>query len=154
MKKLLIFLILMSLNFSLLAVEINMGAISQIESSGNIYAYNTKSGAIGLFQITKICLDDYNQYHYIKYSVEQLWNPRINKVIGKWYIKKRVPQLLKYYKKPVTVKNILVSYNVGIKYVVEDLPLPIETQQYIEKYKKLTKNLNIKRLNYENKSKK
>jgi soluble lytic murein transglycosylase len=115
--------------------SVNIGKIIQIESSGNPFAYNKSSQARGLMQITPICLKEYNNYHpKEQYTTKDLFNPDINVKIGTWYIDKRIPQMLRYYNKPVTINNILISYNAGIAYVVKDLPLPTETINYLLKY--------------------
>jgi hypothetical protein len=119
--------------------EIDMDIIAIIESNNNPLAYNFKSKARGLYQITPICLEDYNNYHKHKYTLPELFNPIINKKITKWYIEKRIPQMLNYYGYKATDKNIIISYNAGIKYIVKGLSLPQETRLYLKKYHKLLK---------------
>jgi len=48
--------------------------------------------------------------------------------------------MLKAYKKPVNLENILTSYNAGIDYVVSNKKLPKETQNYISKYNSMLTN--------------
>ena len=114
--------------------KINLNKIMMIESSGNPLAHNKKDDSRGLFQITPICLKEYNNFHKIKYSMDDLWNASISTKIAKWYIEKRIPQMLRYFKKPVTTKNIIIAYNAGINYVVKNLPLPRITKLYLKKY--------------------
>ena len=115
--------------------DIDLDTIATIESSNNPLAYNQKSEARGLYQITPICLKEYNNYHIGRmYMVQDLFNPAINKHIAIWYLSERIPQMLRHFKKEVTIRNILISYNAGINYVVKDLPLPKETVDYIDKY--------------------
>ena len=115
-------------------VYIDMDKISMIESSNNPMAYNKHSNARGLYQITPICLADYNQYHKIQYTTDQLYDKRINYDIAYWYMNVRIPQLLKHYKQKDTVDNRLIAYNAGIKYLIKGLKLPTETINYISKY--------------------
>jgi len=145
------------------ADEIDLSIVAQIESSGNPNAYNKRSGAIGLCQITKICLTEFNalydkqnffcaertakteylnqkKINHEKYNIGDLYNPTINIEVADWYLNIRIPQLLKYYKKPVTLENILWAYNAGIGNVVKNR-MPLETKNYIKKYKKLTRSL-------------
>ena len=61
--------------------EIDIEIIKEIESNGNPLAYNFKSQARGVYQITPICLEDYNIYHDKKYIESELFNPIINKKI-------------------------------------------------------------------------
>jgi len=127
-------------------VELNYDAIEQIESSGNPRAYNRNSGARGLRQITPIVLKEWNQLHpNEQYSLEDLFDARINRKIGNWYLEERIPYYLKYYGLEDNVENRLASYNWGIGNVKRiggirknmDM-LPRETRNYIEKYKQLT----------------
>jgi soluble lytic murein transglycosylase-like protein len=120
---------------------VDMDILKIVESSGNPKAYNKKSQARGLYQITPIVLKEWNNYHpKQKYDdPELLFNPNVNQQIAQWYISERIPQMLKVYKKPLTIDNILASYNAGIKYVKEGLPLPKETKGYLKKYYKALK---------------
>jgi len=117
---------------------VDIDIIIQIESSGNPNAYNKSSGAIGLMQITPICLEEWNSYLFHKTIASyELYTSKINIMIGTWYLKKRIPQMLRYFKKPVTLENVLICYNAGINYVVKGLLLPQETINYILKYRRL-----------------
>ena len=115
--------------------KIDIRKIIAIESSRNSKAYNSRSKARGLCQITLICLKEYNNFHKIKYIPEDLFVPEISIKIAQWYLEIRIPQMLKYYGKDITVRNILISYNAGIDYVVRDKELKQETKDYIQKYK-------------------
>ena len=112
-----------------------LSIIAIIESSNNPLAYNPKTQARGLYQITPICLKEWNNFHPSEhYALNDLFNPQVNEKIAKWYLTKRIPQMLRYYKKPVTIENILICYNAGIKYVLKGV-IPEETKEYIQKYK-------------------
>lgn len=114
---------------------IDLGAIETIESSGNPLAHNKATGARGAYQITPICLQEWNNYHpNDTHTAEELFNYEINRKIAVWYLEVRIPEMLRYYGKPVTVRNILISYNFGIKHVVEGTALPDETKAYIKLY--------------------
>ena len=129
----LIFLLIFSSANAFAQTRLKMGRISSIESSNNSKAYNRKSGARGLYQITEICLKDYNQFHKVKYTSQDLFIPEINEKIARWYLEKRIPQMLRYYNIPVTTDNILWAYNAGIGKVVKGV-MPDETKDYIKKY--------------------
>lgn len=136
------------------AEEIDLSIIMQIESNGNPNAYNKQSGAIGLYQITPICLKEYNQVNgekcfsspfgiqgterfEIRYlTISDLYNPIINERVAEWYLNIRIPQLLNYYHKPITIDNILWAYNAGIGNVIKG-KMPRETRNYIKKYHEL-----------------
>lgn len=122
--------------------KIDMDAVKMIESSGNPGAYNERSGAIGLYQITYICLEEWNNYHPREpYDTEDLWDAGINTKIATWYLQERIPSMLRHYKQPLSYQNILISYNAGISYVVKGKKLPQETVNYIKKYERLTDGL-------------
>jgi len=114
---------------------IDLKKIAAIESSNNPKAYNKYSKARGLYQITPICLKDYNLCNKKKYREEDLFNPEVNTAIAKWYFNIRIPQLLKAKKQNITTTNILVAYNAGIRSVGK-WNLPKETRNYIKKYGK------------------
>lgn len=130
-------LVFLSLNTSSFASSVDLSAIKQIESSGNSQAFNKHSGAIGHFQITEICLQDFNELNKTSYSKQDLFNPQVNKLVASWYLEVRIPQLLRHFKYPVTVQNALIAYNCGIA-CLKRPALPKETLTYLKKYKELT----------------
>ncbi len=123
--------------------EVDIATVIQIESSGNPNAYNAKSGAIGLMQITPICYKDWEQYQSWKHNNPNviMFNPEWNKIIGTWYLNTRIPQMLKAFKIKDTVEARLACYNAGIgvykAYKEGKRKLPRETINYINKYHKL-----------------
>ena len=119
--------------------HIDLDAVMQIESSHNPSAYNKNTQATGLMQITPVCLAEWNNYHpNSPYSMLSMKNPQMNMRVGNWYLNQRIPQMLEYYRLPVTVDNILIAYNGGINCVVK-WKVYEETRDYLVKYKKLTK---------------
>ena len=136
MKSVIIACILVSLAGSVQGVElVNMEIIKAIESSGDPAAFNTRSGARGLYQITDICRREYNNYHKAERIMPgDLFSPVVNERIARWYLNERIPQMLRYYGRAVTVENVLIAYNAGIAYVVEGRELPRETADYLRKY--------------------
>ena len=116
---------------------IDLAIISQLESSNNPKAFNWKSKATGLFQITPICLQDYNANHTHKedrYTMNDMWDGRKNRVVAEWYFFERIPQLLKHFKLSVTPDRILAAYHAGIGNVVNNNIGPA-THEYIQNYK-------------------
>jgi hypothetical protein len=117
---------------------VDLGIIAAIESSNNPLAYNHRSQARGLYQITPICLKEYCQFNNILvYDADYLFNPAFNTKVAEWYLTKRIPQMLKAYGLSVTLENILWAYNAGIGKVKKNI-MPKETKLYIAKYKKLS----------------
>lgn len=115
--------------------DIDMHKIMMIESSGNPMAHNKRDDSRGLYQITPICLKEWNNFHPNNiYTMNDLWNPLVNREIAEWYLTNRIPQMIRYYKKPMTTENIIIAYNAGISYVVHGGELPSVTKQYLKKY--------------------
>jgi hypothetical protein len=118
------------------AEEIDLDKIETIESSGNPLAHNKRDDSRGLYQITPVCLKEYNNFHVKKHSMNDLWSPSINKEIAVWYLTVRIPQMLKHYGIEDTAENRIVAWNAGISYLVKNKPLPKITQDYIKKYQR------------------
>ena len=124
-------------------VVIELQAIKIIESGGNPYAFNSRTRCYGLYQISEICLRDFNQINRTNYKPQDLFNPFINEMVASWYFK-RLDQLLNFYNIPVSIVSILAAYNWGIGNVVQWCingtkfeELPEETKRYIERYQEL-----------------
>lgn len=118
---------------------VDLSIIRKIESSNNPRAYNKNSGARGLYQITPICLKDYKIFHpSCKWTLDDLYTASVSQAIAEWYIRIRIPWLLRHYHLPVTTQNILRAYNAGILSVIKGR-LPKETADYISKHNRLTK---------------
>ena len=117
---------------------VNPEFIRQIESSGDPKAHNKKEDARGLHQIRPIVLKEWNNYNpKEQYKGKDLFDPDINKKIGEWYLNYRIPQMLQTFGKPITIENVITSYNAGIDYVVKEKPIPKITQDYLKKYYEL-----------------
>ena len=140
-------------------VEISIPAIIALESSGNPHAYNKTSGAIGLMQITPVCLEDWNTtkgkfsfeeqfgkpgtyFYETRYlNIADLYNPNINLIIGQWYINTRIKQ--DFLKGKGTIDDILICYHDGYgnwkKWKAGKRKLGPAMKKYIQDYKRLTK---------------
>ena len=119
--------------------KVILSIIILIESGGNPLAFNKKSGAMGLCQIRKICLDDYNLYHpHNAIRPQDLFTKKYNLKVAGWYLNHRIPQLLKHYGIKDTIDNRLWAYNAGFKKVVMGV-MPVETEEYIRRYHKIEK---------------
>jgi hypothetical protein len=125
----------LSLFVAIAGAEVDLDRIAQIESSGNPLAWRKADDSRGLYQITPICLEEYNNFHPgAGYSMDDLWNVSISNEIADWYLNVRIPQMIKHYEKPVTIENVLIAYNAGIWYVKTGKPIPEITKQYLKKY--------------------
>ena len=120
--------------------EVNIDNIILIESNGKINVVSNQ-GAIGLMQITKIGLKHYNKVNKTNLNKNHLYNKDININIGKWYLEKEIPRVLKLYNIPITVTNVLISYNWGVNNTIKWYKaggninkLPKETRSYLLKY--------------------
>lgn len=137
--KRIIFLALVMLILSICSAyadQVNLDHIARIESNFNARAYNRHSGARGMYQVTLVCLDDYNQFHKAKISKNELFLAARCREVADWYLNMRIPQLLRKYGKEVNISNQLWAYNAGIGRVVKGIK-PVETKRYIKKYYKL-----------------
>jgi len=118
-----------------LPATINMYKIMMIESSGDPLAWNREDDSRGLYQITPICLEEWNIWHAGgRYTEHDLWDPIINKKIASWYMNVRIPEMIIFWDKEDTVRNRLIAYNAGISYVAFDKELPKITNNYLKKY--------------------
>lgn len=150
--------------FSLEAHPINMDAIAEIESSNNPLAFNKSSGARGLYQITPIVLNQFNEdkraterlmrfassdasavvwkhpdfRNTHKFTPRDLFNSEINRIVSDYYfdwIFNRVGNEI----------DTLICYNWGYgnykKWKISGMnykKLPKETRNYLKKYTELT----------------
>lgn len=123
--------------------DVDMQRIYQIESSGNPNAYNRKSQARGLGQVTPVALQEYNKMNKAAVQPDQLFVPQVNHQISHWYMNKRVPQMLNAMGIQDTVDNRLAAYNAGAgslrKVLRGQMDMPKETSDYLVKYKKAKK---------------
>ena len=128
-------------------MKINLEAIIKIESGGNPNAFNERSGARGLCQITKVCWEEFNHFKGrvpFNPKIEELFDPWMNRKVADWYLNTRIPEMLVAFNIPVTIDNILIAYNWGIGNLAKlyrherGKTLPKETADYLKKYKQLT----------------
>lgn len=115
---------------------IELAFIMMIESSGNPQAFNKNTQATGLYQITPICLEDYNQFHKEHFTMKEMFEPKKCEKVASWYLLIRIPQMLDYYGLQINETNILWAYNSGIGNVKKNIK-PLETKNYIIKYQQM-----------------
>ena len=113
-----------------------MDAVIQTESNWKGDAYNKKSGATGLGQITPIALEDFNTLKKEKLTMADMKDPQKNMYVTDWTLNYRIPSMLRTYKIPLTVDNVLTAYNFGIGNLKKGKALPKETVDYIFRVKK------------------
>jgi len=101
-----------SSNNSILTNEL-LNAIIMTESNGNPNAvsYLGYNYGIGLMQVSKIGLKDYNLWNGTKYTQEDLFNPSINIKVGSWIFIHNT-----HYGVPKEVPALLTAYNAGVQY--------------------------------------
>lgn len=116
-------------------VYIDMNIIAEIESSNNPMAISFKGAKYGrgLYQISEIVLQDYNERMGFYHKPYELFNKDLNETIALWNMDKRIPQMLKYYEIEDNVDNRLWAWNAGIGNVVKGI-MPSETLGFICKY--------------------
>jgi len=100
------------------------------------------AGAVGNMQIMPVTLDDWNEQNPSRqYTMDDMTDESKNVRVGKWMLEKRIPEILKSKKVPLTINHILIAYNWGCGNLIKWYKsgavvarLPAETQQYICKY--------------------
>lgn len=112
------------------AVEINLKAVAWIESSGNPKAVGDNGKALGLYQLHKGVIDDYNKENHVLNTHSDALEPITAHKIAKWYLTIKIPKYLKYYGLKDTLANRLTAYNMGIKAVREKRT----AKKYLKKY--------------------
>ena len=124
-------------------VEINIGAIIQIESSGNPLAVSPV-GCRGLCQIAHTTWWECTALMGVEWTWEEdAFDPGCNQAVGNYYMNTRIPQMLRAYDIPDTEATRIGAYNWGIgrlrdafrRYGHDWLShAPKETQDYVLKY--------------------
>lgn len=112
---------------------VDMHKIMMIESGGNPNLQE-KWGGMGLYQITLPTLAEYDVITNHNYKQQDLFDGSVNRLIADWYLNHRIPSMLKHYRRPVTARNIIITYNAGISYVAYNKKLPKTTINYLKKY--------------------
>lgn len=123
-------------------VMVDLKVIAKIESGLNPQAYNKHSHAVGMYQITPICLDDFNMFHKYGYLLTDMYDAQKAYIVAQWYFDFRIPQLLRHYGIADTIRNRIICWNAGIAYLTKHKRLPIETVNYINKYNRLIRSIN------------
>ena len=82
--------------------------------SGNVnpHAYNKRCDARGCLQITPVCLKEYNNWHEVKYTMDDMWNVAINYEVGCWYL----ARIRDHYFKNLSnwnYEDVYIAFNVG-----------------------------------------
>jgi hypothetical protein len=81
-----------------------------IESDFHTNAFNTSTSATGLFQITPICLQEFNNLTGLNYTMGDMYDIEKNFEVSMWYIHR----LVTHFKVPLNNTYILYgAYNMG-----------------------------------------
>ena len=125
-------------------LNIDFRAIQSIESGGNPAAFNQRTRCYGLYQISEICLQDYNQMNGTSYRPADLFDPGLNSAVAGWYFN-RISSMLDHFGIAENLTTVIASYNWGIGNVIrwyrqgaDFSDLPSETRGYIRTYISLT----------------
>ncbi len=127
------------------AVLLDLRVIRSIESGGDPAAVNVATRCYGLYQISEICLADYNAVNRARLTTQDLFRPDVNEKVASWYFK-RIVEMLLSDRIPVTLETVIACYNWGIGHVrvwaesgMRPQDLPSETRSYIEKYLRISR---------------
>jgi len=123
------------------AHPINMKALAQIESSNNPKAWNKKTNARGLYQITPIVLKQFLQANPGNpFTLEALFEPNMTKFVADWYL-----NWLSKLNDKDTVDDILIGWHDGVgnlrKYRRGERKLGPEMRSFLKKYHRLTETI-------------
>lgn len=118
-------------------VVVDLEIIAKIESNHRANAYNSASGATGMFQVTAIALKDYNQQTGKQYKLRDMYDPAKARMVADWTLHVRFPQFFRAMNLDDTLENRIIAWNAGISYVKHKKPLPTETRNFITKYQRL-----------------
>lgn len=89
--------------------------IVHVESDFKKNAYNRRGKAYGLCQVTEPCLQEYNNYHSVKYNAEDLLNPKTNLEVGFWYYNRLLTHYKKYSSYGICdLQDAYLAYNIGV----------------------------------------
>ncbi len=122
---------------------VNLDFIKYIESRGNSKAINpgmtgkAEDISRGTYQITEICMKEYNRKNNAKLTIDSLWNEATSLKVAKWMFNVEIPRMLTAYKLKHSIDNKIICYNAGINFLVKKKPIPEVTKAYIKQYKKL-----------------
>ena len=86
-----------------------------------------KAGEIGLGQLLK--KGAIASWEKRNPALPDYFDPEQNLEVAAWYLGYRIPEMLKYYEKPINNYNRITAYNAGIGYVIEG-SRPQSTDQY------------------------
>lgn len=112
----------------------DINRISKIESGGIADALSPDGGAMGINQIRKPVIIDWNQAHpdeQYQHTPQDMFRPEVNYKIADWYLNQRIPAQLKAYGVADTEENRVGAYNQGAKNIARG---KIPTS-YIKAYK-------------------
>ena len=117
--------------------------VARVESLNNPYAFNKRTQAYGLYQITPIVFKEYklnNKNEIIITDLKDLFCPVVNRIIATWYLRRLKEH---YLKEDYTIERMLAAYNGGItrlrKNGYDINKMPRESQRYVKKVMRLYK---------------
>lgn len=122
---------------------VDMAVIARIETGGErspdtACSYLGCRYGRGRYQVSEITLKEFNQRTHAQLTPGDLFVPEVNLGVASWYLAVRIPEMLRYYGRPVSTELILVSYNAGIAYALKSpADWPGQTKEYLRKYTQL-----------------
>lgn len=119
--------------------QIDLSAISIIESNSNPSAIGDNGNSYGAFQIhRKGILADFNQVNGTNLTPKELLKLDISAHLAIWAFEERLPRLIKSVGKPVNERNLIIAWNCGVS-CLNRKSLPKTTISYLKKYQAITK---------------
>jgi hypothetical protein len=93
--------------------------IAHIESDFRANAISD-AGAVGLCQIMKCCLNEYNDNHKVKYTIQDMLDPEKNLEVGFWYYARILNHYDNFYgyitrtSLQTELRDAYIAYNYGV----------------------------------------
>ena len=115
------------------AEEVDMRIIAQIESSGNAKSIGDNGQALGLYQLHKGVIMDYNRITRSDVKFGDRSDPAISKRVAVWYMETEIPRLLRYYGLKTDLNAKLTAWNMGVGAVKQGK----RATGYINKYNRI-----------------
>lgn len=117
--------------------SVDMKALCMVESGCRALAIGDHGKALGMWQIHKEVVEDWNRYADLSgdayYSHDEMLEPNKAEIVARWYVSVQIPAYLRVLlrsNKPITRDQVLTAFNMGVKAVKEGKT----AKEYIKKY--------------------
>ena len=92
-----------------------MKTLAIVESSNGINVIGDGGRSLGIFQISKGCLADYNRINKTNYQHREMFNKTKAEMVATWYLKHYGRIYKKRTNKRLTIGVLATIYNAGLR---------------------------------------